>query len=206
MASPINLTKLSPERRAIRKRQREKGEEATARAQEKFDRDRVAHDALAAKDRAAGAVRLGEQKLAATAPPSKRQTASSSGSGRGRRASAIAARVSARRDNVLPYPLNPRFPNRAMACRRLRRERSGTGPLWKPPRQSHRHRRTRSRRRRCPISRARHRANRANRRSRASRSGGSRPLGRLSLFTGRTRRVVSHGLAPPPYLAATADG
>jgi hypothetical protein len=77
--------------------------------------------------------------------------------------------------------------------RRLRRERLGTGPIWKPPRQSHRHRRTRSRRRRCPISRARHRANRANRRSRAdrrsraSRSGGSRPLGRLSLFTSAYR-------------------
>jgi hypothetical protein len=72
--------------------------------------------------------------------------------------------------SVLPYPLNPSSPKERWRGRRLRRERVGSGPIWKPQRpqrQSHRHRRTRSRRRRCPISRARHLANRANRRSRA---------------------------------------
>jgi hypothetical protein len=95
-------------------------------------------------------------------------------------------------------PLSPRLPKERWRGR-LRRERLGTGPTWKPQRQnhkSHRHRRTRSRRQRCPISRARHRANRANRRSRASRSNGSRPLGRLSLFTGRTRSLDRPWSAP----------
>ena len=43
---------------------------------------------------------------------------------------------------------------------------------------------------RCPISRARHRANRANRRNRASRSSGSRPLGRLSPVPGGSVRAA----------------
>ena len=63
-SSPIDLSKLSPEQRPIRERLRRESRAAAARADERAARDRVAHDALAARDRAAAAVRLGEQKLA----------------------------------------------------------------------------------------------------------------------------------------------
>ena len=52
------------DRVALRKRIRREGEEAAARVETEMARDRVAHDALAARDRAAGAVRVAEQALA----------------------------------------------------------------------------------------------------------------------------------------------
>ena len=63
-SSPIDLSKFSAGRRALRNRLRAESEAAAVRADEAFVRDRAAHEALAARDRTVGAVRLGEQRLA----------------------------------------------------------------------------------------------------------------------------------------------
>lgn len=62
-SSPIDLSKFSPERLALRKRLRKESEAASARAKETGARDRAAHEALKARDRAAAAVRIGEARL-----------------------------------------------------------------------------------------------------------------------------------------------
>jgi CheY-like chemotaxis protein len=95
--------------------------------------------------------------------------------------------------SVLPYPLNPRSPKERWRGSRLRRERWVPG-LYGNPRDP-RDRATGTAGREAAAGGARsagHVTGRTGRTGGAelSRSGGSRPLGRLSLFTGRTRRVV----------------